>query len=253
MVDGEIWGVIVVLADKLLPADTETRLTDFTHLVAGSISNVHARNSLMASRARIVTASDETRRRIERNLHDGIQQRVVAVSLSLRAVRAGSSLPAEASAGLEKVAADLDSLLEDIRIFSQGLHPALLSRSGIGPALRALGRRSPIPVSLSIAPGPRLSEQVEIAIYYVVSEALANAAKHSRAAEVIVTLTLDPSRVHVTIADDGAGGARLAGGSGLIGLVDRVEALGGRFLLESPVSRGTTITIELPLAPAADL
>jgi signal transduction histidine kinase len=258
MVDGEIWGVIVVLADKLLPADTETRLTDFTHLVASSISNVHARNSLIASRARIVTASDETRRRIERNLHDGIQQRVVAISLSLRAVRAGSSLPAEAKAGLEKVAADLDSLLEDIRIFSQGLHPALLSRSGIGPALRALGRRSPIPVRVSIAPGPRLSEPVETAIYYVVSEALANAAKHSRAAEVIVTLNLDPGRVHVTIADDGAGGARLAGGSGLIGLVDRVEALGGRFLLESPPSRGTTITIELPLAPeplapAADL
>ncbi len=248
MVEGLLWGVIVVLADAILPRDSETRLTDFTHLVASSISNVHARNSLIASRARIVTASDETRRRIERNLHDGIQQRVVALGLSLRAVRAGTSLPREVQAGLDEVTRDLEGVLEEIRVFSQGLHPALLSRSGLGPSLRALGRRSPIPVTIDIVKGLRLPAPVEIAVYYVVSEALANAAKHPRATEVRVSLTSDETLVRASVADDGVGGATLATGSGLIGLVDRVEALGGRLALDSLPGRGTTISIELPLA-----
>jgi signal transduction histidine kinase len=252
-VDGALWGVIVVLADEVLPRDALTRLTDFTHLVASSISNVHARNSLMASRARIVTASDETRRRIERNLHDGIQQRIVALALGLRAVRVKNSLPAEAEAGLEQVADGLENLLEEIRTFSQGLHPALLSRSGLGPSLRTLARRSPIPVSLGVAPGPRLPEPVETAVYYVISEALANAAKHSRASEVSVSVASDDARTRATVADDGIGGADLSRGSGLIGLVDRVEALGGRLALDSPAGGGTRISIELPLtAPTLD-
>jgi signal transduction histidine kinase len=246
MVEGMLWGVIVVLADEILHDDTETRLTDFTHLVASSISNVYARDSLIASRARIVTASDETRRRIERNLHDGIQQRVVALALNLRAVRAMSPLPNEVQAGLDDVARDLESVLEEIRVFSQGLHPVLLSRSGLGPSLRALARRSPIPVRLDVAGIPRFPEPVEIAIYYVVSEALANAVKHSQASEVSVTVVSDTAGVRVTAADDGAGGAALGCGSGLIGLVDRVEALGGKFTLESPAGQGTTISIELP-------
>jgi signal transduction histidine kinase len=247
MVEGALWGVIVVLADEILHDDTETRLTDFTHLVASSISNVHARDNLIASRARIVTASDETRRRIERNLHDGIQQRIVALALNLRAVRAMSSLPNETREGLDDVARDLESVLEEIRVFSQGLHPMLLARSGLGPSLRALARRSPIPVRLDVAGIPRLPEPVETAVYYVVSEALANAAKHSQASAVSVTVVCDAAGVRVTAADDGAGGAALGRGSGLIGLVDRVEALGGRFALDSPAGRGTTISIELPL------
>ena len=251
MVEGTLWGVIVVLADEILPGDAETRLTDFTHLVASSISNVHARNNLIASRARIVTASDETRRRIERNLHDGIQQRMVALALNLRAVRAASPLPPEVAAGLDEVAHDLEDVLEEIRVFSQGLHPALLSRSGLGPSLRALARRSPIPVSIDVSRVPRLPEPIETAVYYVVSEALANAAKHSQAAEVSVAVISDATGVRATIADDGMGGAVLSRGSGLIGLVDRVEALGGKVTLESPVGRGTTITIELPAGPRA--
>jgi signal transduction histidine kinase len=247
MVDGALWGVIVVLADEILPGDAETRLTDFTHLVASSISNVHARNNLIASRARIVTASDETRRRIERNLHDGVQQRIVALGLSLRAVRAGHSLPDEARAGLDDVASGLEGVIEEIRVFSQGLHPALLSRAGLGPSLRELARRSPIPVSLYFARIPRLPEPIETAVYYVVSEALANAAKHSKASEVSVSVASDAASVRCAIADDGTGGATLGHGSGLIGLVDRVEALGGRFALDSPAGRGTTISIELPL------
>jgi signal transduction histidine kinase len=251
IVDGSIWGHLAAFgeAGEILPPGCETRLADFTQLVASSISNVHVHNDLIASRARIVTASDEARRRIERNLHDGIQQRFVSIALSLRAVRAGSSLPREIEAGLEEVARDLEDLLDEIRVFSQGLHPALLSRSGLGPSLRALRRRSPIPVNLHVAGVPRLPEPIETAIYYVVSEALANAAKHSRASELSVTVVSDTSVVRATVADDGVGGAALGRGTGLIGLVDRVEALGGRFALESPAGRGTTISIELPSAP----
>ena len=246
-VDGRIWGVIAVLAPEPLPTDIPTRLTDFTHLVASSISNVQARDNLIASRARIVAASDETRRRIERNLHDGIQQRVLAVALNLRAVRVGTELPPEVSAGLDEVAADLDDVLEEIRVFSQGLHPALLSRSGLAPAIRELARRSPLPVVLDVVV-PRLPEQLEIAVYYAVSEALANAAKHAAACEAQVRVGLEAGTVHAAVRDDGRGGAVLGRGSGLIGLVDRVEALGGKLVLDSPAGQGTTISIQLPLA-----
>ena len=244
-VDGALWGVIVLLADEILPDNTETRLTDFTHLVASSISNVHARNNLIASRARIVTASDETRRRIERNLHDGIQQRILTLGLNLRAVQMKFPLRPEVQAMLDEVTRDLENVLDEIRVFSQGLHPALLSRSGLGPSLRELARRSPVPVNVDAARCPRLPEPIETAVYYVISEALANAAKHSQASEISVTVVSDGA-VRATVADNGVGGAALDSGSGLIGLVDRVEALGGRFALDSPVGRGTTISIELP-------
>jgi signal transduction histidine kinase len=238
--------VIAVLAAEPLPPDIPTRLTDFTHLVASSISNVQARDNLIASRARIVAASDEIRRRIERNLHDGIQQRVLAVALNLRAVRVGAELPPGVRASLDEVAADLDDVLEEIRVFSQGLHPALLSRSGLAPAIRELARRSPLPVVLDVVV-TGLPEQLEIAVYYAVSEALANAAKHAAASEAQVRVGLAAGTVHVTVSDDGRGGAVLGRGSGLIGLVDRVEALGGKLVLDSPAGQGTTITIELPM------
>ena len=239
----------MVHASEILPADAETRLTDFTHLVASSISNVNARDNLIASRARIVTASDETRRRIERNLHDGIQQRVLALALSLRAMTARSPLPPEAASGLAEVIRGLEDVLEEVRVFSQGLHPALLSRAGLAPSVRELACRSPVPVSLHIAPGlHRFPEPLEIGVYYVVSEALANAGKHAHASEVTVTIDADNSVIRATVADNGVGGAVLGGGSGLIGLADRVEALGGRLTLNSPPGQGTVIAIELPLA-----
>jgi signal transduction histidine kinase/DNA-binding NarL/FixJ family response regulator len=246
LVEGGLWGVIIVLAEEILPDNTETRLTDFTHLVASSISIVHARNNLIASRVRIVTASDETRRRIERNLHDGIQQRLVGLALNLRAVQAKFQLPREVQTRLDGVARDLEGVLEEVRVFSQGLHPALLARAGLGPSLREVARRSPIPVRLDVGK-LRFPEPIETAVYYVVSEALANAAKHSRGSEISVTVGSDAARVRATVADDGVGGALLGRSSGLTGLVDRVEALGGRFTLESPAGRGTTILIELPL------
>jgi signal transduction histidine kinase len=245
--------MITVLSDEALRPDAEARLTDFTHLVASSISNVSARDNLIASRARIVSASDETRRRIERNLHDGIQQGLVVTALKLRTVRSRFQLPADVLEGIDGVARDLEGMLEEVRIFSQGLHPALLARAGLGPSLRESGRRSPIPVTVDATAVPRFAEPVETAVYYVVSEALANAAKHSRASEVTVTVRSDTTGVRAGIADDGVGGAVKGRGSGLIGLVDRVEALGGRFTLDSPAGGGTRISIELPLDVTPEL
>jgi GAF domain-containing protein len=247
VVDGAIWGAIVALSPDRLPGDTENRLSDFTHLVASSIATVQARNNLIASRARIVSASDETRRRIERNLHDGIQQRIVALGLSLRALRETSPQQSPVREGLERVGTELEGVLDEIRNFSRGLHPALLSRGGLGSSLRPLARRSPIPVTVEVDVHPRPPESVEIAVYFVVSEALANAAKHSQATEVQLSVVADEVTVHATVSDDGIGGAVLARGAGLIGLVDRVEAIGGRFTLSSPAGVGTTIAIELPL------
>jgi signal transduction histidine kinase len=247
VVDGTTWGAIVVLSAEPLPGDTETRLTDFTHLVAGSIATVQARNNLMASRARIVSASDETRRRIERNLHDGVQQRMVAVGLNLRTVRTDPDLDPAVRDRLAEISAELDGVLEEVRNFSRGLHPALLSRAGLGPSLRPLARRSPIPVTIGVDVESRPPESVEIAVYFVVSEALANAAKHSQASELQVSVVADDAMIRATIGDDGVGGAVLMPGTGLIGLVDRVEAIGGRFSLSSPPGAGTTIAIEVPL------
>jgi signal transduction histidine kinase len=198
-----------------------------------------------------VTASDETQRRIERNLHDGIQQRIVALGLSLRALRTGDGAEHDLNEGLDELGRDLDAILEEVRIFSRGLHPALLARGGVGPSLRELARRSPIPATVSVADRTRLPEPVEAAVYYVVSEALANAAKYSQASEVSIAVTFDESLVRATVYDDGVGGAVLTQGSGLIGLVDRVEALGGKLALDSPFRKGTTISIQLPREPRA--
>ena len=247
IVEGEIWGAVVVLAADRLPPDIENRVTDFSHLVASSISNVDARNKLIASRARIVAASDETRRRIERNLHDGVQQRLVALGLSLKAVRDQPAVPDSVRAVIDEFERDLDAVVEEIRHFSQGLHPALLSRAGLGPSLRELVRRSPLPVAMDVNANPRPPEPIESAVYYVVSEALANATKHSQASKVSVSVSRDDDGMHATIADDGIGGAAIPGSSGLIGLLDRIEALGGSLTLDSPHGEGTTISIELPL------
>jgi signal transduction histidine kinase len=201
-----------------------------------------------------VSAGDEARRRIERNLHDGTQQRLVSLGLDVQTVRA--AIPAEhreAHAGLERVGRGLESVLEEVREFSRGLHPALLANGGLQPAIRALARRSPIPVELDVDVAGRPPEAIEIATYYVVSEALTNAAKHSEASLVTVTVATVDRALRTTISDDGVGGAHAAGGSGLIGLIDRVEALGGRLALDSPPGRGTAISIELPLETPAEL
>jgi PAS domain S-box-containing protein len=253
VVEGQLWGVMMVLTTdpEPLPEETEARLTRFTELLATAVANATARSDLIASRARIVAAGDEARRRIERNLHDGAQQRLVAVGLDLQTLRA--HVPEESGAAVERIAADLEAVLEDVRELSRGLHPALLAQGGLGPALRTLGRNTPIPVDVAIDVDRRPPESVEIAVYYVVAEALTNVAKHATASRASVRVSATDTVLRATVEDDGAGGAQTGAGSGLIGLVDRVEALGGRFALESPPGQGTTIVIELPFESGRDV
>ncbi|HZD78534.1 MAG TPA: CHASE3 domain-containing protein [Actinomycetota bacterium] len=250
VVEGRLWGAVIASSKgtEPLPEDTESRLTAFTELIATAISNVQARTELAASRARIVAAADEARRRIERNLHDGTQQRLVSLGLKLRTVEA--RLPS----GLDHlrdemawVGEGVEDVLEELREISRGIHPAILSQGGLGPALRVLARRSPIPVELDLRGDARVSEVVEAAAYYVASEALANAAKHSSASVATLELDIGDALLCLSIRDDGLGGADPARGSGLIGLKDRVEALGGSISVSSPIGGGTSITAELPV------
>jgi signal transduction histidine kinase len=251
VVEGSVWGALMLLGREELPAGMEQRLERFTELVTTAISNAAARSALIESRARIVAAGDEARRRIERNLHDGTQQRLIALGLDIAAVRA--SVPEgerDLDANLERLEGEVDDVLGEVRELSRGLHPGLLVRQGLGPSLRALARRTPLPVSLEVDLPDRPPEPVETATYFVVSEALTNAVKYAQASYLTVSISVGESHLHATIADDGVGGAELGAGvgSGLIGLLDRVSALGGRFELASPRGGGTTISIELPLA-----
>jgi signal transduction histidine kinase len=202
-----------------------------------------------ASRARIVAAADETRRRIERDLHDGTQQRLVSLGLQLRAAQA--TVPpqlGELERELSHVADGLTSVLDELREISHGIHPAILSEGGLEPALKALRRRSALPVELDLHADRRLPEHVEVAAYYVVSEALTNAAKHAHASVVNVELHMHDAIAQLAIRDDGIGGAVPGQGSGLVGLSDRIEALGGTLTVSSQPGDGTHIRAEIPLS-----
>jgi signal transduction histidine kinase len=251
IVNGHVWGALIAGtdADKPLPASVEARLSAFTELLATAVLNAATATQLLASRARLVAAGDDARRRIERDLHDGTQQRLVSLGLDLQTVQA--SLPRElghAHDDLGRIGRELESVVEEVRELSRGLHPALLTQGGLHPALRALARRSPIRVELEVEMDSRPPEAIEIATYYVVSEALTNAAKHARASSVTVVVTASPATLRTRIEDDGVGGAEVGAGSGLLGLIDRVEALGGQLAVDSPRGQGTRITIELPLS-----
>jgi signal transduction histidine kinase len=248
VVEGRPWGGMSVSSKQPepLPADTESRIADFAELVATAIANAEARTELTASRARVVAAADETRRRIERDLHDGIQQRLVALGLELRAAQAPPQ-PGELEDVVSRAAEGLASVIDELREISRGIHPAILSERGLEPALRALCRRSAVPVELDLDAERRLPEPVESAAYYVVSEALTNAAKHAHASVVNVELDTRDTILQLAIRDDGIGGADLSRGSGLVGLSDRIEALGGTLQVTSPVGTGTTLQIEVPL------
>jgi len=207
-----------------------------------------SREELAASRARIVAAGDQARRRIERDLHDGTQQRLVSLVLDLRAAEA--AVPPERPelrAQLARVADGLAGALDDLRELSRGIHPAILSEGGLGPALKALARRSVVPVELDVHVPARLPAPVEVAAYYVVSEALANAAKHARASVAHVDIHAGDGSLHLSVRDDGVGGAAPGRGSGLIGLTDRVEALGGTIAVHSPAGQGTSLQVDLPI------
>jgi signal transduction histidine kinase len=249
VVEGHLWGVIVASSVRgLFPVDTEGRMLNFTELVATAIANAESRSELAASRARIVAASDETRRRVERDLHDGAQQRLVTLGLALRSAQA--ELPQnldEVRAELSDVGQGLTAVLDELREISRGIHPAILSEGGLGPALKTIARRSPIPVALDVRVEGRLPDGVEVAAYYVVSEMLTNTAKHAQASAVYVAVTPADGVLHISVRDDGVGGADPARGSGLVGLRDRVEALGGSIAFQSAKGAGTTVEVLLPL------
>jgi PAS domain S-box-containing protein len=251
VVDERVWGAAVVGSSQPqpLPDDTEERIAEFAELVATAIAAATTRADLIASRARIVAASDDARRRLERDLHDGAQQRLVSLALELRVAEA--SVPDADHALKEQlsgIVAGLNGVSEDLQDLSRGIHPAILSQGGLGPALKTLARRSSLPVSLDLGiEGPRLPVFAEVAAYFVVAEALTNAAKHAHATGVTISAEASNSDLRLLISDDGIGGADSANGSGLIGLKDRVEALGGSLELSSPTGSGTSLRVTIPL------
>jgi signal transduction histidine kinase len=250
IVEGRLWGMMGAGSsiEQTLPRDSEARLASFTELVAMAIANAESRVELKASRARIITATDETRLRIERDLHDGIQQQLVSLLLELRSAEA--TVPPEMEelrAHQARMERGLHSVLTELREISRGIHPAILTKSGLGPALKTLARRSALPVELELRYKRRLPEHVEVAAYYVVSEALTNAAKHAHASVVKIDADEQDAILKLVIRDDGVGGADPSQGTGLVGLADRVEALGGRLEIVSSASTGTSLAIEIPV------
>jgi len=229
-----------------LPPEAEERLEKCSGLIATAIGNADGSAQLAASRRRIVAAADEARRRIERDLHDGIQQRLIALSFRARAMtrRPAGELPdlaAELSEGLKDVS-------DELREVSRGIHPTILTEAGLGPALRALARRSNVPIDVEVTLDERLPAPIEAAAYYIASEALTNVAKHAHANVVQLTATHGDGVLNLEVRDDGIGGANTGRGSGILGLTDRAEALGGTISITSPPGAGTTLSVRLPIA-----
>jgi signal transduction histidine kinase len=243
-VNGRLWGLIAVGAGHgHLPPDLETTMTEFTDLVATAVADAQSRAELTNSRARIVAASDEARRRIERDLHDGVQQSLVTLALRLR-----STVGGEARQEAADVATNLLTVIDELRELSRGIHPAILTDSGLRPALRALARRSPVPMRVEVRLDGRLPMPVEVGAYYVVSEMLTNAVKHAHASAFEVEADAKDGLLTLRVYDDGTGGADPERGTGLLGLKDRIEALGGTFDVHSPWGEGTTVTCRVPTA-----
>jgi signal transduction histidine kinase len=246
---GQVWGALVAAGPSgaPLPAGSERRLTDFAELIAQALANADAHRKLAASRARIVEAADTERRRLERNLHDGAQQRLVSLALHLRLIRANLRRDPEAAETLLSQAdTELGHALDELRELARGIHPAVLTDRGLTAALDALAERAPLPVELARIPAGRLPDPIEAAIYYLVAEAITNVAKYARATHASVAIERSNGIATVMVSDDGVGGADPGRGSGLVGLADRVEALGGRLHVDSPAGRGTRVTAAIP-------
>jgi signal transduction histidine kinase len=249
-VEGHIWGAMLIFSLKAEPQPgvTEDRMLAFVELTATGIANAQGRSDLVASRARVVAASDQSRRRIERDLHDGAQQQLVTLGFKFRMVEAGlAPCQQRLREQVSSTVHELTSVLEDLQEISRGIIPPTLTRSGLRLALRSLARRSAVPVTVDVHVGGRLPEPIEVAIYYTVSEALTNVAKYAHASAVKVDLAVEDTAVRLAIHDDGIGGAHLGGGSGLIGLKDRIEALDGRIQILSPAQGGTSLLVNIPI------
>ncbi len=252
VVDGHLWGAVSVNSRNELPPDTEERLEKFTRLVATAIANAEGSAELAASRKRIVAASDDARRRIERNLHDGVQQQLVSLGLKLGAMKADPPTGAALKEQLAVVSEDVDSVLDALVEIARGIHPAILAHGGLAAALKALARRSAVPVELEARIEGPLPDEVEVGAYYVAAEALTNTAKHARASVVQMEVTTDDGTLTLMVRDDGVGGADPGGGSGLVGLQDRVKALGGAIEIDSSLGSGTCVVVTLPIAMEPD-
>jgi PAS domain S-box-containing protein len=249
-VGGRLWGALVVSTREVagLPAATERRLSDFAELVAQALANAAARDELAASRARLVEVGDAERQRLERNLHDGAQQQLVALALQLRLVEARIAAdPDSARRDLAAAREQLELALSELRELARGIHPAILTDRGLKPAVDALVTRAPVPVEVGEIPDVRLPEPVETAAYYLIAEAVTNVAKYAQATHIAVNVAADDGRLVVDVSDDGVGGADPSGGTGLRGLSDRVEALHGRLRIESPRGGGTRLSAEIPI------
>ncbi len=248
-VEGRLWGVTATFWTQREPQaeDVENRMRDFTALISTAIANAESHAQLNASRARVVAAADTERRRIERDLHDGTQQRLITLGLEMRMLAADMPSGFDTiKERLSKCKVDLTNVVDDLREISRGIHPAILSKGGLVSALNALARRSSIPVDVHADLARPPGEHPAVAAYYVVSEALTNVTKHATATQVNVYLSVNGTNLRLMIRDDGTGGADPAQGSGLLGLRDRVEALGGRLEIDSPPDKGTTLTAHIP-------
>lgn len=259
LVSGLTWGAMIAASRTgNLPAAGRAELNEFTELVASAVANAHARTELTASRRRIVAAADLARRQIERDLHDGVQQRLVSMALGMRLVGDMVGDGDDPTASLSALTEELLGTMEELRELSHGIHPAILAEGGLRPAVTALARRCPMPVELDVRGSTdRVPEAVEVGVYYVVSESLNNVVKHAGAESVRVELDLAPDQVELVVTDDGHGGADLGRGTGLVGLADRIHALGGEFELASPRGAGTTLRARVPwqrdsASPAGD-
>jgi PAS domain S-box-containing protein len=249
MLGGRLWGAVVVsnVTPRPFPAGVEQRIADFAELAAQALANAHAREQLAASRARIVEAGDAERRRLERNLHDGAQQRLVSLSLMLRLAGRQVKDDPEASAFLQRAGDELAQALQELRELARGIHPAILTDQGLAAAARTLAARSPVPVTVT-EDRERFPAGVETAGYYLIAEALTNIARYAQATRAWITITSEHGLARIEVRDDGIGGAEPGRGTGLAGLVDRVGALDGRLTIDSPPDAGTTITAEIPCA-----
>jgi len=254
-IEADLWGIVIAASTREapMPDATETWLGSFTELVSTAIANTEAKAALTASRARIVMTADETRRRFERDLHDGAQQRFVNVLLRLHLVQTSVApdVP-EVAAQLDVAAAELRDAIDSLRDFAHGIHPARLTRGGLRVALLDLADQSALPVELDVRMEGRLPEPIEVAAYYIVSEALTNAGKHGHASSATVRVEAADDKLRAVIRDDGVGGADFGQGSGLVGLKDRVEALGGWISVHSEPGAGTSLEFELPVSKASE-
>jgi PAS domain S-box-containing protein len=248
VVDGRVWGSMVASqgAAEQLPPEAEGRISKFTELVATAISNVQARSDLAASRARIVAAADEERRRVVRDLHDGAQQRLVHTIVTLKLAQEALDADGESARGLLEEALDhAHDAISDLRELSQGILPTVLTRGGLRAAVEALASRTSVPVEVAVG-ADRFPAAIEATAYFVVAEALTNVVKHAHATRVTVTAQVDDGTLHVEVRDNGIGGARPEG-SGLVGLADRLAGIGGRLRVERPDDGGTVVSAEIPL------